>query len=199
MGYVAPVKTPVTPAQVAQGLVKAYRNLTGKKPSVTTLGLLLGKLDHETGNFTSFFNNNPGNMRGVSPAGNWTSFTQREVQDGQNVMLKAGDPNNKSRAYNSLAEGLTDYLAQLKAKPHWWAGLQTGTPEGFVQGLTTVPKYFTDSPTVYLTSLKQRIARQLPLAKQYGGGSVIITTVVSGVLFAAGGFLGARAIKRRLS
>lgn len=179
--FVPDKKTSLDADTAARALSDGYKKVEGRKPDVVTLMLLVGQVALETGNFKSIHNYNFGNVRGESPAGLWTSFRASEIVDGKEVFLDVGEK-NKFRAYSTAADGAADYIRILKSRPHWWAGLQTKTVEGFVKGLATFPVYMTASPSLYARVLAERANHFAAVAKQYGG-----TGFKFGVALAAAG------------
>jgi flagellum-specific peptidoglycan hydrolase FlgJ len=188
MGQFVPDKlTPLTADMAAAALSDGYRIVTGAKPTQAILSLLIGQSALETGNWHSIHNYNFGNVRGEAPnTGLYTSFRAGEIENGKEVFYEAGDPRNKFRAFATAAEGAADYIRSLRDRPHWWAGLMTGTPEGFVAGLTTYPAYFTANAALYTKTLHERANNYLALAQQYGGKTSIWAAFTVGVAAALG-------------
>jgi flagellum-specific peptidoglycan hydrolase FlgJ len=188
--------TKLSPEQAASALSEGYKLITGSKPTQAVLSLLLGQTALETGNWQSMHNYNFGNVRGVSPDGLFTSFRAGEVEGGKEVFYEAGDPRNKFRAYQDVISGAADYIRALRDKPHWWNGLQSGTVEGFIAGLTTYPAYFTANAAQYSRVLSDRMSHYTALAKQYAGSHSSVLAAI-GVGVAAGtGFTLVRRYRR---
>jgi hypothetical protein len=194
--FVPDQKTPLDSDTAARALSEGYRIVTGSKPDKITLALLLGQVALETGNFKSIHNYNFGNVRGTAPDGKWTSFKAGEIIDGKEVILEAGEK-NKFRAYDDPVEGAADFVRVLKSRPHWWAGLQTKTVEGFVKGLSTYPVYFTASPVLYASVLSNRMINYTELAKKYGasGVGIALAAAAAGV----GAYFGAKKIREKIT
>jgi hypothetical protein len=90
-------------------------------------------------------------------------------------------------AYPDAASGAAAYIAQLKRRPHWWAGLKSGDAPTFIEALSTPPVYFTANPETYLKGVEHEIERYMPLVKKYaasGWGAVV--EVVLGLVMGAG-------------
>jgi uncharacterized membrane protein YoaK (UPF0700 family) len=93
-------------------------------------------------------------------------------------------------AYLNADDGAKAYIAQLKKRPQWWAGLQTGNLDKFVAGLVAVPgqHYFTADVTAYKNLLAGRMTKTLAYAKKYGTTKWgIFTEVVLGLAVGAAG------------
>lgn len=159
--------TPLTRAQALNALAKAFLAVTGANPSPEVLSLLVAQTALETGEWKSLHNFNWGNIKAAHDYPLQTTFGCWEMVDGKRVDYPANDPHCMFRAYPDAASGVVDYIKTLKSRANWWNGLQTGTPEGFNAGLSTVPKYYTADPTAYLKLLKTEFEESLPLAKSY--------------------------------
>jgi flagellum-specific peptidoglycan hydrolase FlgJ len=188
--------TPLTADQAAAALSEGYKLVTGALPSPAILGLLIGQTSLETGNWKKIHNYNFGNVRGESPDGLFTSFRAGEIIDGKEKFLEAGDPKNKFRAYRDAASGAADYIRALRHRPHWWDGLQSGTVDGFIHGLTTYPAYFTANAAEYARVLENRMANYTALTAQYSKRHSSLLAAI-GVGVAAGtGFVLVRRYRR---
>jgi flagellum-specific peptidoglycan hydrolase FlgJ len=188
--------TPLSAEQAAAALSEGYQRVVGSKPSQAILSLLLGQTALETGNWRSIHNYNFGNVRGVSPDGLFTSFRAGEIEGGKEVFYEAGDPRNKFRAYQDVVAGAADYVRALRDRPHWWEGLQSGTVEGFIHGLTTYPAYFTANAAQYSRVLSDRMNQYTALAKQYAGSHSSVLAAISVGVAAGTGFALVRRYRR---
>jgi hypothetical protein len=193
--------TPLTPDQAAKALSDGYLLVTGKRPSKEILSLLIAQTAEETGNWKSLHHYNFGNVRGVAEDGLWTSFRAGEIINGEETFLEKDlSPTsiNRFRAYRDAAHGGAAYVKALKDRPNWWNGLQTGTVEGFIRGLTTAPyKYFTANPISYQNLMVNRVGNYQALAKQYAapiGIAAVLVTAVAGVF----GFMAIRKVRQRV-
>jgi hypothetical protein len=191
--------TPLTSEQAAKALSDGYLLVTGKRPSKQILSLLIAQTASETGNWKSIHHYNFGNIRGVAPDGMWTSFRAGEIDPSGNEYFLEEDisPSSQNRfmAYKDAASGAKDYIKKLKDRPNWWNGLQTGTVEGFIKGLTTYPKYFTANPIAYQNLMANRVASYQALAKQYAAPTGIAAAVLAGIAGIVG-FLTIRKIRQ---
>lgn len=173
--------TQLAPTEAAGALSDGYLKVTGRRPTWAILLLLIAQSALETGNWQFIHNFNFGNVRGESPDGLYTSFKAGEVENGKEVTLEAGDPRNKFRAYRTAADGAADYIRALRDKPHWWAGLHTGTIDGFIKGLTTYPAYFTANATRYAHEMEAVSTKYLSLAKLYGTSTSFWAVIGAGI------------------
>jgi hypothetical protein len=155
--------------EAAQVLANAYQAVTGSKPSAAVLALLMAQSSWET---------RPGPTGWSLPNFNWGGikasvwdpliqiFSTKEGYGASEVTV----PKARFVAYRSIAEGAEDYIRRLKGRAAWWAGLQSGTPDGMLQGLTAGPAgthYFTGDPRIYLTGLRSLVNAYAPTAARY--------------------------------
>lgn len=186
--------TPLSPEDAAKAIADGYKLVTGKKPTKTVLGLLLGQTALETGNWKSLHNYNFGNAKATSSDPFHQFFRCSEIINGQEVFFDPPHSACKFAAHQSAAEGAAHYIRVLQHRPHWWNGLLSGTPDGFIEGLTTAPKYFTANPTLYYNVLVDRANRYADLARKYGGG--ILGSLFGALVLGVIGFLGYRVAKK---
>lgn len=156
--------TPLSPLQAAQALSQGYKRVAGKLPSYAILLLLIGQWAGETGNGQYIHNFNFGNVKHTSGDKYFQQFSGSEIINGENVVQVMS-----FAAYQTAADGAEAYVRQLKARPQWWAGLQTGNIDQFVQGLIAVPgqHYFTADPNQYRNLLFDRMQKYTSYAKQF--------------------------------
>ncbi len=155
--------TPLTPEVAVKAIVNGYRLVTGKSPTKVVLGMLMGQSALETGHWKIIHNYNFGNMKSGK---NDEFFQVYGTHDDPT------DPGAHYAAYQSADTGAAAYIAILKRRAHWWEGLHSGTPEGFIAGLTTPPVYFTANPTRYLNELVGTMGRYAGLAGKYSGSVI---------------------------
>lgn len=165
--------TVITPELAAQALSDGYKQVTGSKPTKEILALLVGQSALETGNWKAIHNYNFGNFKAAPGDRNYQYFRCSEIINGQEVFFDPPDPACKFAAYLTADQGAAAYVKGLKNRSNWWNGLQTGTVSGFIDGLTTAPKYFTASPSLYKNVLTDRYNTYLPLAVKYAGIGVM--------------------------
>jgi hypothetical protein len=195
MGQEVPNKlTPLTPEQAAKALADGYKLVTGHLPSKRILSLLIGQTALETGNWKSLHNYNFGNAKASGSDPFYQFFRCSEIENGVEVFYDPPHPTCKFTAHPTAAEGAAHYIRVLQKRAHWWKGLQTGTVQGFIEGLTTAPKYFTASPSLYLKVLTDRAATYSSLAKKYG--SSFFGTLLGTMFFGALGYVAYRRIRK---
>jgi len=121
----------------------------GAKPTAQTLDTLAAQVSLETAHGSAMFNFNFGGIKGISPRGETTSYTTREVTDGQSVSLPQG-----FRAYASLDEGARDYVSVLRARfPAAFHQALSGTLDGFAHALKAAG-YYTADESEYASGLR---------------------------------------------
>ncbi len=191
-GEVPNKMTPLSPAQAAQAISDGYLLVTRKRPNPVILALLIAQSALETGNWASIHNYNFGNKKWSSSDRNWQFFRCSEIVtvDGvkKEVFYDPPHPACKFAAYGSAAEGAAAFIRLLQSRPHWWSGLQSGTVDGFIAGLTTKPAYFTANPTTYRNTLAERMNKYAALAAQYSGSATTIGKVLVGLAVGVIGF-----------
>jgi hypothetical protein len=186
--------TPLTADEAAKCLANGYKRVTGKLPSAAILALLIGQWAGETGNGQYIHNFNFGNVKHSSKDVYFQKFQGSEIINGKNVVQIMD-----FAAYKTADDGAEAYIRQLKARPQWWAGLQTGDVTQFVDGLVAVPgqHYFTADYNEYLDLLKERMANYVSLAKKYSTSKWgIFFEVVFGLAAGAAGVYSVREIRK---
>ena len=164
--------TPLTAEQAAGALATAYRRVTGAFPTQRILGLLVAQTAQETGRWQRLHNYGFGNLKAAASDLYYQGFRCWEVVNGQTVWYEADNPICRFAAYLTAEDGAERYIRLLQKRPHWWNGLQTGTVDGFVAGLTTVPKFFTGDAGVYARNMTQFISEYSAVAAEYAGQAV---------------------------
>ena len=105
--FVPKQRTPVTDALIVSTLADRYEGIVGGEMPHGLLGACAAQIVLETGRKP--WNYNPGNIRGTSPSGDWTTFEAGEIINGVEVILPEG-AHNTFRAYLSWDLGVDDYL-----------------------------------------------------------------------------------------
>lgn len=145
---VASARTPLSGTQAASALQSAYTRLFGSAPSSGTMSVLVAQWSHETGGGASMLNYNFGGLKGKSPTGLTTAYMTHEGSGADVHKMVA-----HFRAYESAADGATDYLRLLaKRFPDAMEAAQRGDAAGFVHSLKQAG-YFTDSEASYTRSV----------------------------------------------
>ena len=159
--------------EAAQTLADAYQAVAGSAPSTNTLALLMAQTSFETrpkGQTTGWNlpNFNWGGVKATSMDPFVQYFGTNEGQGSATQHLTLA-----FAAYQTAPEGAEAYVRVLHSRPAWWAGLQSGTPEGLIQGLTKQPyPYFTGAPSSYLAGLRGLMVAYTPTASKYAGQGV---------------------------
>jgi len=150
--------------EASKALSAAYKKVTGSTPNAKVLGLLVGQWATETGNGKYIHNYNFGNVKHTSGDAYYQQFEGSEVVDGQNVVSVMD-----FAAHLNAEDGAIAFVNQLKKRSQWWAGLQTGNPQKYVDGLTAImgQYYFTGDKTAYLKALINRMTTYQTEIKRY--------------------------------
>lgn len=164
--------TPLTAEQAAGALSTAYKRVTGAFPTQRILGLLVAQTAQETGRWQRLHNYGFGNLKASSSDPYYQGFRCWEVVNGQTVWYEADNPMCRFAAYLTAEDGAERYIRLLQKRPHWWNGLQTGTVDGFIDGLTTVPKFFTGDAGVYARNMTQFLSEYGAVVAEYAGQAV---------------------------
>ncbi|HEX3853062.1 MAG TPA: hypothetical protein VHW01_19000 [Polyangiaceae bacterium] len=157
--------TPLARHDAAAALAEAYARVTGGSLSARVLALLLAHTAFETGRWQKLHNFNFGNVKATPTFSFITQFRCSEVENGIEQFFDPPDPHCNFRAYSNAADGAVDYIKVLQSRPHWWAGLQSEDPAGFVDALATPPKYFTGDPVAYKRAIASLFDELRPLAR----------------------------------
>lgn len=132
---VAPVKTPSDSTQLIPAFIGAWRTLIGSEPSKQQIAMLLAQNALETGGFTanSMYNYNIGFIV-KTPQDSFDYFLHPDTYHGKKFI-------SKFRSYNSLEDGVLDYLKLLyKGYPQAFKAT-TQTPRDFAHALVANPKF----------------------------------------------------------
>ena len=168
--------TQLTPEEATKAMADGYKIVTGRKPSKEVLALMVGQWALETGNGKSMRNYNFGNKKAVGND-NYQYFRCSEVINGVEMFFDPPSPECRFASYSTPEEGAAAYVRLLKNHDNWWNGLHTKTVNGFIDGLTTPPAYFTANPSTYANALNNRMNAFFPHAEKYassgGFGSVL--------------------------
>lgn len=186
MAILEPKRIKLTPDQAIKALADGYRASTGKGPSKKVLGLIAAQSGHETGGWSSMPNYLFAGQKATKNAENIQYLRCFEVIDGQTVYFEAGDPHCVFVAFTSAAKGAKQYIDTLKSRPNWWNGLHTGTPEGYIKGLTSYPAYFTGNKDVYLARMRENLSKYAPIVSKYSEN--VWAQIFTAALVLAGGY-----------
>lgn len=149
--------TPITPNEALLALTHAYHEATGAPPTRAVSELLLAHFNHETGKGKSVHNFNMGNKKSVPSDMYHQYFGCWEMVDGQRVDYPSGHSSCRFAAYRTLEQAAAAHIALMASRPHWWAGLHSGSAAGFAAGLSQKPAYFTADPGRYAAALGRHL------------------------------------------
>lgn len=195
-GEQLPVKmVRLSAVQAAQALDKAYKKVTGRRPSWKILLLMLAQTGLETGQW-NLPTNNWGGVKYNAKVDKFFQYLKcGEVIDGVHIEFPAGDPHCIFAAYKTPEDGAERYVRTLKGRSSWWNGLHTGTLEGFIDGLTPGPgqNYFTANKAKYMASMNAMMKQFRDVAYRYGS-HLCRNILIAAPIIGAGAFLGYRKI-----
>jgi hypothetical protein len=156
--------TPMSADEASKNLSAAYNYVAGSRPNEKVLGLLVGQWAGETGNGKYIHNYNYGNVKHTSGDSYYQQFSGSEVIDGQEIVSVMD-----FAAHLTALDGAIAFVKQLKKRPQWWAGLQTGNAQKYVDGLTAIAGqyYFTGNKSAYLKLLIDRMNTYQAEIKRY--------------------------------
>lgn len=156
-GGVAPVAsrqvaahaTHATMPQLRAAIARACTKVNGRAPSARFLDVLTAQAAVETGRGEHMYNWNFGGIKGSAPSGGTAVLRTKEILDGKEVVIHDG-----FRAYASIDEGATDYVALLRRR--FGAAVdaaQRGDVDGFAHALKA-SGYYTASVDDYAAALR---------------------------------------------
>lgn len=154
MSQVPIKRTPVSMAEYADAVLRAWRTELGALPSKQSAGVMWAQYMIETGG-SACWCWNIGNVK-VTPAqvaagvdwfdlpGTW------EIIGGKRVVLPEGDPGRRFRAYASLPDAMTEHLRFLRNRRYKvaWPAVEAGDVMDFARRLKAAG-YFTASAADY--------------------------------------------------
>ena len=167
---VAARRTALEPEEVRQALTAAWLERFGVSPLSDSVSVLLAQIAQETG-FRACWNFNLGNVKArpsaIGPdycelAGVW------EIQNGERIELKMGEPGTQFRAFRTLNEGAAAYLEVLAHRfADAWPAVVAGDPIAFAVALKRA-HYYTAPLDDYTRGLSSRFEelREPPLRTQ---------------------------------
>ena len=132
---VAPVATPFDSNQLVPAFVSGWRQLMGTEPTKQQIAMLISHNALETGGFTTkaMFNYNIGNIVKTSQD-NFDFFMHPDSYHGKKFM-------SKFRSYNSLEDGVLDYLKLLKKGYPQAFDATSQAPKDFAHALVANPNF----------------------------------------------------------
>lgn len=157
---VEPVRTKLTRKELTIGFIKGWKTFMGSYPQKEQIAVIFAQMAGETGLAQNLWNYNVGNYKAVDPGKNATRkfialSNVWEIINGKKVILPKTHPGARFIAYDSLEEGVVDYLDHIKNKRFApaWSFILKGDPEGFARKLKDL-KYYTASVDDYVKSMK---------------------------------------------
>lgn len=138
--------THATPSDMYGALDRAWVKKFDTDPRPEQLLVLLAQWALETGRGASMHAWNVGNVKGRidgSDGHSWTFFSCDEVINGKVVWFHPDEPGCCFRAYDTLEEGVADYLEELWRRFHSaWTAVLGGDPGQFGH-LLKLARYYT--------------------------------------------------------
>lgn len=132
---VSMVRTSFSMDDLVPTFVEAWKKLTSSTPTKEQIAMVMSQNALETGGFTTkaMFNYNIGNII-KTPNDDYDYFEHPDSYHGKKFM-------SKFRAYNTLADGVYDYLRLLKNGYPQAFQATTATPTDFAHALVANPKF----------------------------------------------------------
>jgi hypothetical protein len=194
------VKTPVTKEQAIEALWKAWQGFFGSTPKKESIWVLASQWSLETGHGRSMWGYNLGNVKSREGDGyDYQFFTCNEILvKSQAEKLAAEDPEHakisstradgtciiwfypkhpacRFRAFKSLLEGATDYIALLARRfDKAWPAVSAGDPAAFSH-LLRVQRYYTADEQAYTSQLVSIFKSYAKLAFDYDSLPMLTT------------------------
>ena len=152
-GQLQPLRrTPVSKSELTKAFASAWQDLFKTVPTKEQLGLLIAQNSLETGNSNSMWNYNIGNIKKTEKDSHNYCMLKHvgEIIHGKQVFFEPPHPATWFRAYNTLEEGVIDYLKFIKStgKGKVWEAVLTGDPSTFSKALKD-SHYYTASEVSY--------------------------------------------------
>ncbi len=133
-------KTPASDDEVISTFINSWKSVYGSEPTKPEIAMVWSQTALETGRYKSLYNYNVGNITTSGKEYNYYMNDDTHWDDKKNKWVGHVA---KFRAYNSLVEGITDYLKFLKNgrfEPAMNAS-KMGDPKAFSQALAKVHYY----------------------------------------------------------
>jgi hypothetical protein len=184
---VAPVRTPISASDLYDTIAAQWPAIVGGEMPRNAGVMLVAQSSLETGAWHNCWNGNVGNLAGTTGS--------------EYTMLHASDGNYRPyRAYDSLFDGIADWLRLMKREPGALAAAANGDVNGFVNGLVA-GKYFEEAPASYLAGMQNRFrtyansplgngpdappdVNPIPVARLAPGSFLPAVVLTSGLVFA---------------
>lgn len=166
------VRTPCSVKQFAAAFIGAWRTLTGVFPSKESCAVVYAQWMTETSG-REFWCFNVGNSKvtqaQVDAGVPWYDLPGTwEIIAGKRVVLPAGHPGRRFRAFASLEQGMREHLELLRRRfSACWPSIEAGDPEAFTHAIKagrdgiegTNDDYFTAPVDAYLRLMRPNYER----------------------------------------
>jgi flagellum-specific peptidoglycan hydrolase FlgJ len=145
-------KTPFSLQDIANIAYKVCKDSFGENLSKEQTDLIVSQISLETAGGQKTYNNNVGNLKKTnSDRYDYVVFDTHEYEEKESKSQKA-----KFRAYNTLEDGVKDYLNLIHSKSIVWDALKSGDSLSFAHALK-VTGYFTAPEEQYANTLNRVI------------------------------------------
>src|ERR1019366_351210 len=134
------VNTPASKNEIVQAIINAWPTVFNRKPTYDQVAKTWAQIAIEASRGKYILNNNVGNI-------DYTSGFKGDYYQNNDTYSVNGNPANrksyvtKRRAYNTLEDGVIDYLTLLKNRPPVMEALFKGSPSDFSNALAKVHYY----------------------------------------------------------
>jgi len=145
------IKTTVSDEELATAIINVADKEFGENLNKNQVNLILAQNAHETNYRKNMYNYNVGNIKYTGNKDKYDFIvlnTKEYINDTSSVKVDA-----KFRAYESLEEGVKDYLNLIRRKPSVWKAISSGDPDQFAHALK-MTGYYTAPEKDYGRSLK---------------------------------------------
>lgn len=152
---VLPVATKPTPSAMYAALRLEYRLVVGEEPTRPSLLVLMAQWALETATGAASQNHNVAGIKWTPGCGyNFARYSTREWVNGVELHLQ-----QSFRAYDSLEDGVADYLHVLRHDfAYAWPAVEVADVDDFAHRLKE-HHYYTDLETRYAAGLRARYAQ----------------------------------------
>lgn len=153
------VRTKLTRKELTIGFIKGWKRFFNTYPKREQIAVIFAQMAGETGLAQNLWNYNIGNYKAVDPGKNETRKYIAlsgvwEIINGKKIILPKTHPGSRFIAYDSLEDGVIDYLKHMKTRfSGAWQFIENGDPEGFAKKLKAL-HYYTAPVETYVKSMK---------------------------------------------
>jgi len=152
---VPPRRTKFTTNEFIKSLIQAWNIVFQTQPTKEQVGVVWAHYVHETGGGNACWNYNVCNIKKGSHAKYFMLPGTWEIVNGKKVVFYPPHPATWFRDYDSLKEGMCDYLKFVSGKRYKaaWESVLKGSPEDFSHKLK-IAGYYTATEEKYTRILK---------------------------------------------